>query len=136
AWGRPPQGAPDRRQNHPNRGRRMAPGGLQGSLTKMTTTVNALSAFDYVTEGGARELRCAELAYEAAAQFPGLLPTRTEIDEERTHRLKDIRGLGIRHQLDRPLSRQDLVHRIHARARVGLRQQDVSGPLTGGPIDG
>ncbi|TMB75578.1 MAG: hypothetical protein E6J46_13905, partial [Chloroflexi bacterium] len=97
AWGRPPQGAPDRRQNHPNRGRRMAPGGLQGSLTtKMTTTVNALSAFDHVTEGGARELRCAELAYEAAAQFPGLLPTRAEIDDERTHRQKDKRGLEIR----------------------------------------
>ncbi len=61
----------------------------------MTTTVNALSAFDQVTEGGARELRCAELAYEAAVQFPGLLPTRAEIDGERSHRQKDKRGLEI-----------------------------------------
>src|SRR5438034_8506328 len=62
----------------------------------MRTTVDALSALDQVTDGGRRELRCAELAYEAAQQFPGLLPTRAEIDEERTHLQKDKRGLEIR----------------------------------------
>jgi (3,5-dihydroxyphenyl)acetyl-CoA 1,2-dioxygenase len=62
----------------------------------VTTTVNALSAFDQVTKSGARELRCAELAYEAAELFPGLLPSRAEIDEERSHRQKDKRGLEIR----------------------------------------
>ncbi len=61
----------------------------------MATTLNALSAFDQVTEGGARELRCADLAYEAAVRFPGLLPTRAEIDAERSHRQKDKRGLEI-----------------------------------------
>ena len=58
--------------------------------------MNALSAFDQVTDDGRRELRCAELAYEAAQQFPGLLPTRAEIDEERSHPQKDKQGLEIR----------------------------------------
>src|SRR5438034_1376753 len=62
----------------------------------MRTTVDALSALDQVTDGGRRELRCAELAYEAAQQFPGLLPTRAEIDEERSHLQKDKQGLEIR----------------------------------------
>jgi thioesterase DpgC len=62
----------------------------------MKTTVDALSAYDQVTDAGRRELRCAELAYEAAQQFPGLVPTRAEIDEERSHPQKDKQGLEIR----------------------------------------
>src|SRR5205823_2266202 len=38
----------------------------------------------------------AELAYEAAVRFPGLLPTLAEIDAERSHPQKDKRGLEIR----------------------------------------
>jgi thioesterase DpgC len=62
----------------------------------MRAIEKALSAFDQVTEGGRRELRCAELAYEAAQHFPGLVPTRAEIDEERSHLQKEKQGLEIR----------------------------------------
>jgi (3,5-dihydroxyphenyl)acetyl-CoA 1,2-dioxygenase len=57
--------------------------------------VDPLAAFDEVTDGGRRELRCAELVYEAADRFPGLVPTRLEIEEERTHLQKEKRGLEI-----------------------------------------
>jgi thioesterase DpgC len=57
--------------------------------------VDPLSAFDEVTDGGRRELRCAELVYEAAEKFPGLVPSRLEIDEERTHLQKEKRGLEM-----------------------------------------
>jgi (3,5-dihydroxyphenyl)acetyl-CoA 1,2-dioxygenase len=53
------------------------------------------AAFDEVTDGGRRELRCAELVYEVAERAPGLVPARAEIDEERTHIQKDKRGLEI-----------------------------------------
>ncbi|TMD13494.1 MAG: enoyl-CoA hydratase/isomerase family protein [Chloroflexi bacterium] len=62
----------------------------------MKATVNALSAFDQVTDGGRRELRCVELAYDAAHHFPDLVPTRAEIDEERSQLQKDKQGLEIR----------------------------------------
>jgi thioesterase DpgC len=61
----------------------------------MSVSVNALTAFDEVTDGGRRELRCAQVAYEAADRFPGLLPTRADIAEERKHLQKDKRGLEI-----------------------------------------
>lgn len=61
----------------------------------MNVSTDALAAFDEVTDGGRRELRCAQLAYDAADRFPGLLPTRAEIDEERKHLQKDKRGLEI-----------------------------------------
>ncbi len=54
-----------------------------------------LGAFDEVTDGGRRELRCAELVYQAADRFPGLVPSRLEIEEERTHLQKEKRGLEI-----------------------------------------
>lgn len=57
--------------------------------------MDPLSAFDEVTDGGRRELRCAELVYEAAEKFPGLVPSRLEIDEERTHLQKEKRGLEM-----------------------------------------
>jgi thioesterase DpgC len=57
---------------------------------------DSLAAFDDVTERGRRELRCADLAYEAAERFPDLLPSRAEIDEERLHLQKDKQGLEIR----------------------------------------
>lgn len=49
-----------------------------------------------MTEGGRRELRCAELAYQAADRVPDRLPTRAEIDEERTHKQREKRGLEIK----------------------------------------
>jgi len=47
--------------------------------------VDPLAVFDEITDGGRRELRCAELVYEAAERFPGLVPSRLEVEEERTH---------------------------------------------------
>lgn len=61
----------------------------------MKASIDAVRAADELTEGGRRELRCAELVYEAAERFPGLVPTRAEIGEERTHLQKDKRGLEI-----------------------------------------
>jgi (3,5-dihydroxyphenyl)acetyl-CoA 1,2-dioxygenase len=57
--------------------------------------VEPVTAYEEITAGGRRELRCAELVYEAAERFPGLVPTRLEIDEERTHLQKDKQGLEI-----------------------------------------
>jgi len=56
---------------------------------------DALAAFDEVTDGGRRELRCGELVYEVAERFPGLVPSRLEIEEERTHLQKEKRGSEI-----------------------------------------
>lgn len=61
----------------------------------MKVSIDAVRAAEEITDGGRRELRCAELVYEAAARFPGLVPTRAEIDEERTHLQKDKRGLEL-----------------------------------------
>ena len=62
----------------------------------MKVSTGALDLFDDLTDGGRRQLRCAELVYEAAERLPGLVPTRAEIDEERTHPQKEKRGLEIR----------------------------------------
>ena len=58
--------------------------------------MNALEVFDDVTDGGRRELRCAELVYDAAELAPDMLPSRDEIAEERTHAQKDKRGLEVK----------------------------------------
>lgn len=51
--------------------------------------------YDALTDGGRRSLRVAELVYAAAEQFPGLVPTRAAIDEERSRLQKDKLGLEI-----------------------------------------
>ena len=61
----------------------------------MSVSTDVLALFDDLTEGGRRRLRCAELVYEAADRAPGLVPTRAEIAEERTHPQKEKRGLEI-----------------------------------------
>jgi (3,5-dihydroxyphenyl)acetyl-CoA 1,2-dioxygenase len=53
------------------------------------------SIYDELTEGLRRQLRVSELAYGAAERYPGLLPTRAEIDAERELAQKDKRGLEI-----------------------------------------
>ena len=58
-------------------------------------TIDPVRAAEEITDGGRRALRCAELVYEAAERYPGLVPTRAEIEEERTHVQKDKRGLEI-----------------------------------------
>ena len=62
----------------------------------MKDTAPALAVFDELTDGGRREVRCAELVYEAAEKLPGILPTRAEIAQERTHPQKEKRGLEIK----------------------------------------
>jgi len=57
--------------------------------------LDPLAAVDEVTDGGRLELRCAELVYAVADRFPGLVPSRLEIEEERTHLQKEKRGLEI-----------------------------------------
>jgi thioesterase DpgC len=55
----------------------------------------AAAIYDELTDGLTRQLRVSELVYEAAEAFPGLLPTRAEIDAERELAQKEKRGLEI-----------------------------------------
>jgi thioesterase DpgC len=51
--------------------------------------------YDELTDGRTRLLRVTELLAAAAERYPGLVPTRAELDEERQHLQKDKRGLEI-----------------------------------------
>jgi thioesterase DpgC len=51
--------------------------------------------YEALTDGRRRFPRVAELVYTAAERFPGLVPTRAAIDEEREQLQKDKRGLEI-----------------------------------------
>jgi thioesterase DpgC len=55
----------------------------------------AVAVYQELTDGLRRPLRVAELVYAAAERFPGLLPTRAQIDAERELLQKDKRGLEI-----------------------------------------
>ena len=55
----------------------------------------AVGLYQELTDGLTRPLRLAELAYGAAERHPGLLPTRAQIDAERTLHQKDKAGLEI-----------------------------------------
>ena len=56
---------------------------------------NIEAIYDALTDGRRRSLRVSELVYAAADRFPGLVPTRTAIDEERERLQKDKLGLEI-----------------------------------------
>jgi len=56
---------------------------------------NIVSIYEELTDGLRRQLRVSELVYAAAERFPGLLPTRAEIDAERERAQKDKQGLEI-----------------------------------------
>ena len=64
--------------------------GLEERLGDSVTSI-----YDELTDGLSRQLRVSELAYAAADRYPGLLPTRAEIDAERELAQKDKRGLEI-----------------------------------------
>jgi thioesterase DpgC len=51
--------------------------------------------YDELTDSRRRSLRVAELVYAAAERFPGVVPTRAAIDEERSRMQKDKLGLEI-----------------------------------------
>jgi thioesterase DpgC len=69
------------------------------------------AVYDELTDGLTRPLRLAELAYAAAERHPGLVPTRAEIDAERTHAQKDKAGLEI--------AQGDFIARVLADPRCG-----------------
>jgi thioesterase DpgC len=75
------------------------------------TSLDALAAYDELTDGLSRPVRLAELAYGAAERHPGLLPTRAQIDAERTHHQSDKAGLEI--------AQGDFIARILADPRCG-----------------
>jgi thioesterase DpgC len=73
--------------------------------------------YDAVTDGRRRLLRVSELVYEVAEHYPGVLPTRSEIDAEREHPQKEKAGLEIAQGefVARVLARRDLgLHLVHA----------------------
>ena len=79
------------------------------------TDVTAI--YDAVTDSRRRLLRVSELVYEVAERYPGVLPTREEIDAERGHRQKEKAGLEIAQGefVARVLARRDLgLHLLHA----------------------
>lgn len=57
--------------------------------------VHADAVYDDLTEGGALRPRLAELAFAAADRFPGLVPTRAQIDHERGFGQADKDGREI-----------------------------------------
>jgi (3,5-dihydroxyphenyl)acetyl-CoA 1,2-dioxygenase len=70
------------------------------------------SIYEELTDGLRRQLRVAELVYAAAEAYPGLLPTRADIDAERELPQKDKRGLEIAQGI--------FVAHVLADARAGL----------------
>ncbi len=92
--------------------------------------------YDALTDGRPRSLRVAELVYAAAERFPGLVPTRAEIDGERERLQKDKVGLEIAqgdfvaHVLADPRTGAHLMHAM-AQPRpeaLGLRRTSCRAP--------
>jgi (3,5-dihydroxyphenyl)acetyl-CoA 1,2-dioxygenase len=81
------------------------------SITSGDTQHDVTEIYATLTNGFKRSLRVAELVYEAAERFPGLLPTRAEMDAERNHRQKDKVGLEI--------AQGDFIARVLADRRCG-----------------
>lgn len=97
--------------------------------------VDAATAYEEITDGGQRYLRCAELVYEAAERFPGLVPTRREIEQERTYLQKEKRGLEIAQGdfFSRVLANRTTgLHLIQAMGRPRQEARDRLAELRGG----
>jgi thioesterase DpgC len=101
------------------------------------------SVYDSLTDGGRRLLRVSELAYAAAEGYPGLVPTRAEIDAERERPQKEKAGLEIQQGefVAAVLARPDLGrHLIHAmsqprqEAQAAAEQFGRSGCVDLGPM--
>ncbi|HEY2594156.1 MAG TPA: enoyl-CoA hydratase/isomerase family protein, partial [Chloroflexota bacterium] len=77
---------------------------------------HAADLYDSLTDGRTRFVRVEELAYLAASEVPGLVPTRAQIDAERTHAQKDKegyevdQGIFLSYVLSDPLAGGHLVH--------------------------
>jgi thioesterase DpgC len=100
---------------------------------------NVESIYDELTDGGRRLLRVAELVYTAADCYPGLVPTRAEIDAERQHLQKDKAGLEIAQGelVAHVLARPDLgLHLLHAMSQPRLEALALAGELrASGAVD-
>jgi (3,5-dihydroxyphenyl)acetyl-CoA 1,2-dioxygenase len=57
--------------------------------------VDAIEIYDGLTAGCTQPARLEELVYEAAERTPGRLPTRAQMEEERTRSLADKRGIEL-----------------------------------------
>jgi thioesterase DpgC len=104
---------------------------------------NVESIYDELTDGRRRNLRVAELVYAAAERFPGLVPTRAEIDAERElpqkekHGLEIDQGVFIAHVLARPPAGFHLIHAMSQPRTEALAAADefrATGALDLGPI--
>src|SRR5579862_9711128 len=62
-------------------------------LAQHGLTVEAL--YDELTDNCSKPVRLDELLYEAAERVPGLVPTRAEIEEERTRKLSEKTGIEL-----------------------------------------
>src|SRR5262245_53779144 len=99
--------------------------------------------YDELTDGLRRQLRVAELVYAAAEAYPGLLPTRTEIDAERELPQKDklgleiAQGIFVAHVLADPRAGLHLVHSMsqpRVEARAVLEELQREGSVDLGPV--
>ena len=61
-------------------------------MSAAQSAVDIESVYDELTDGRALSLRVSELVYKAAQAYPGLVPTRADIDAER---LQDKVGLEV-----------------------------------------
>ena len=64
-------------------------------MSAAQSAVDIESVYDELTDGRALSLRVSELVYKAAQAYPGMVPTRADIDAERLHLQKDKVGLEI-----------------------------------------
>jgi thioesterase DpgC len=77
---------------------------------------HAAELYATLTDGRTRFVRVEELVYLAASEVPGLVPTRAQIDVERTHAQKDKegyevdQGIFLSYVLSDPLAGGHLVH--------------------------
>jgi (3,5-dihydroxyphenyl)acetyl-CoA 1,2-dioxygenase len=83
---------------------------------KARATQDVSSVYESLTEGFTRPLRASELVYATAERFPGLVPTRSQIDAERRLRQKDKVGLEI--------AQGDFIARVLDHRRCGLHLMD------------
>ncbi len=84
---------------------------MSGEPDRAGSGDDAAAIYEELTDGLARSLRVAEIAYGAAERRPGLVPTRAQIDQERTHHHKDKAGLEI--------AQGDFIARVLADERCG-----------------
>jgi len=72
---------------------------------------DVLAVYEELTDGLTRPLRLTDLTYTAAERHPGLVPTRAQIDAERTHNQSEKAGLEI--------AQGDFIARVLADPRCG-----------------